>query len=1093
VAQANDIRTRIREAIHHFEHVLPGQAPIKDFVHHNTLHGFQHLKFQEALAEAKRITGANGYLPPETFRQYLRQGRITREDLTAVLDQDEGLHTQEVLFQGPDGPITRGDIYLAGLIHPLKPVTGCQLNWQIEEQDALRAFQPDVDRESRRRLLLAARSAEPGAIEALWNACLQTLDLHYFLQHPEELLDLSPDQAEGMLEELLPEQSAESGAAGVRQQMLKESCERVCGLLERVGDDLTLRGLLRLLTGKDLLEELQPYLLRHLSNFLDQGMAAWHHRDRSEGFYSVWRRSAEGNLSWIFEDLTDWLHHLESLPEDPLETIIEELKRLDLPRERWTGYLERLALELPGWSGMFLWRHLNPGYQHQTQPVRMLDYLAVRLVMERMFARRLCAEQWNIEPALDTLRWYFRRHPSELMVRHALFGERLPEYLASRAQRLILRPEESVGEAEPQQWQHLAQLIWTWQQSPAAGRGSGYDVYRHAWPLFRLAQHLGLPAATIANLSTQQVRGIFDCLQRLDAESAGFIWLRAYENHYRDQILNALANNHGRGRWAERSPLRPTAQLVFCMDEREEAIRRHLEERNPSIETLGAAAHFGVPHWFRGLDDSEPTGLTPVVIVPSNEIRELLRPGSETLKKEHDRRRGWRIQARDLLHQEIRRNLISSSAAISASAPMALAALAGKVLAPLQFGRWAEALRSRFDLELPTRIAFTAESYQGEPSPDNIQLGFTTEEQALRVGNFLRTIGLAKGFAPLVVIMGHGSDSQNNPHIAAYDCGACSGNHSGPNARMFAAIANRPQVRALLRERDIHIPDDCWFLGAEHNTCNEKITWYDLDLVPESLHPQREQLLNAVAEACIDSAHERSRKFASAPPRPDRRQAHDHIVGRSYDFSQARPELGHATNACAVIGRRSVSQGAFFDRRMFLISYDPTTDPDGAILEPLLLANGPVGAGINLEYYFSTVDNQGYGSGTKITHNVSGFLGVMDGTGSDLRTGLPKQMIEIHEAMRLQVIVEARTDVLTEIYMRQPPLQELIGNGWLLLSAIDPDNGEIHIFDPERGWVQWDGPRSELPMVKRSSDYYPGTLDPLTPVLLEQPEIQHVG
>lgn len=178
------------------------------------------------------------------------------------------------------------------------------------------------------------------------------------------------------------------------------------------------------------------------------------------------------------------------------------------------------------------------------------------------------------------------------------------------------------------------------------------------------------------------------------------------------------------------------------------------------------------------------------------------------------------------------------------------------------------------------------------------------------------------------------------------------------------------------------------------------------------------------------------------------------MIGRALDFSQARPELGHATNAAAVIGRRSLTQGAFFDRRVFLISYDPTQDPEGKVLEAILLAAGPVGVGISLEYYFSTVDNERYGCGSKVTHNLTGLFGVMEGAASDLRTGLPKQMIEIHEAIRLQVVVEAKTAVLAEIYERQPPLQELIGKGWLLLSAMDPDSGEISptgALSPGRG------------------------------------------
>ncbi len=336
-------------------------------------------------------------------------------------------------------------------------------------------------------------------------------------------------------------------------------------------------------------------------------------------------------------------------------------------------------------------------------------------------------------------------------------------------------------------------------------------------------------------------------------------------------------NNQGRGRWSDRSR-RPSAQLVFCMDDREEGTRRHLEEIDPRVETLGAAAHFGVPHNWRGLDDADVTGLTPVVFVPCNEIRENAQSGNESLLAGHRKRRGQRVGLRDILHHEVRRNLLSSSAAIAASAPLAAVSLAAKVFAPRLFGQLAQHMLRKFDKPVPTDIAFTAEHYDGDPSPDNVQLGFTTEEQAQRVGGFLRTIGLDHGFAPLVVIMGHGSDSDNNPHIAAYNCGACSGNHSGPNARMFAAIANRPEVRELLRRRDIDIPDDCWFLGAEHNTCSEQITWYDLDKIPLKLRGAFDELDRDLQQAIRRHAHERCRKFFSAPKDPSPEQALNHMI-----------------------------------------------------------------------------------------------------------------------------------------------------------------------------------------------------------------------
>ncbi|WP_236515655.1 YbcC family protein [Sandaracinus amylolyticus] len=1001
-----DLDTLLDDALEHAAHLLPAQAPIGDFIHHNTLHALQHLEFHDALATAHETHDAEGYLAEDAYRKAWREGRIEDRDVEHALAMRARTVPDERLSL-----ISRRELERLVLRHGVDAASPQGLRWASDELGVTRRFRDDVPSDVRARVIATTKS---------WLGSLEARD--------EAAIDrvLAPVARIGAIRDTLA-----GDPEGAAVETLWAACRALApvgeprereALLARVGHDRTLRDLMVAIGAPDPAIPANGELVRFLSAFLDQGMARWPMPHRDAGLRACYRT----HLGIAPALLPAWLRavsrRLDASAELSTNALIAScLEELGVAADAWHDHVARVLLELPGWSGMVA----RLERVERDARVSLRELLAIRLVLD-----------------VECLR------ESARALGHRGALARLPDTVRR-----------------------------TWKNDE---RRHAHD---EAWRLFQLCQLAGIAAPALLLAGADHAARMVAALDDFDAMTRRRVLHEAFEHQHAREVLGALADNAARP--ADPAFGAPRFQLAFCIDDREEGIRRHFEALGPDHLTFSVAGFFGVAMQYRGLDDPTVTALCPVVVRPSHRVEEHPLAEHAPASERRRRLRAWMAWLRHEIG-DASRSMTRGAALTPLVGLIAALPLAARVLFPRLAHRAVEAFE-RWLLPGPrTALALQQEHHHHEHDPAAHALGFTLAERTDRVAGTLTNLGLTRGFAPLVVLLGHGATTVNNPHHSAYDCGACGGRNGGPNARAFAAMANEPAVREALRARGIDIPMGTWFLGGLHDTTTDGITIFDLDLVPASLARELEVLQRDLDTARAHSAHERCRRFEHAPVQLDPATALAHVEERAVDLSQARPELGHATNAACIVGRRALSRGLFLDRRAFLVSYDPTEDDArGTVLERILAAVVPVGAGISLEYYFSTVDDERWGAGTKLPHNLAGLLGVMEGTSGDLRTGLPRQMIEVHEPVRLLCVIEASPDVVLGIAARQPEVKELVTRGWVRLACMDPKTHAISYLGPD-GFAPFESDAGALPVVERAMDWYQGRSGFVPPARIER-------
>ena len=515
-----------------------------------------------------------------------------------------------------------------------------------------------------------------------------------------------------------------------------------------------------------------------------------------------------------------------------------------------------------------------------------------------------------------------------------------------------------------------------------------------------------------------------------------YLWLEAWETSLQKKLVDEILSKNSAEQTTKETKV-VDAQMVFCIDTRSELIRRHVEA-NGNYETFGYAGFFGIAMDYLDPKDNIVRKACPPIVNSAYTACEVVREGNNEAHKDFKKKKKYAKFSNHFLKRM--KNML----------PSAFGFVEGSGLV-YGFKIVKRSLFSKFEYQYSLKENNSVESiFKPELTKNDIDIAISIDEKVAIVKSAFMLMGWEQ-FAPIVLFVGHGSHSANNPFSSSLDCGACAASPGRHNARMLASLANSKEVRKqLAAQHQILIPDYTIFIGAEHNTTTDEILLFDAN-TPSFYSEALKRIKNNLKQAQLDAISERLESEKASL---------SEVFNRASNWSITRPEWGLARNAAFVVGSRELTVNSNLESRSFLHSYNWKLDTSGKALEGIMQGPMVVTQWINNHYYFSSVDNQRFGGGTKITHNVTGKFGVVQGNGGDLKMGLPIQSLYsndaqiYHKPLRLSVIIHAPINRIQDILNRNSNLKNLLDNKWIYLMILDPtQNNQLYKY---KGLDKWE-------------------------------------